>query len=443
MDGTREGHNPRGHIHIGMVRDLCNRSNPVGLRPLRVLLIAVLALVLIVRPVLSREPRRDPSSKRIRILYYGDAFGMSPFPTFSADPLTTAVALTGMTGTQLEIDKKMRIFMPRTYKDLLDRYDLIIMSDAVVQNFRPEFIQWFRDSVIDEGLGLLMIGGYGSFGGTPFLESPWGDTVLQDALPVICTPRGWDMGDQSASEAGRLVIVAWDDPLIRSLPFDSIGPYGVFHGVNIVELKQTSRLLANYRKSWGKIYPLLVYEEIGKGGSFAMTSDWTPYGGIDFIKWPYYGDFALNVVSYTTGNSVPQDVELAHRARILMRDYRSVLETLQSVMEFVSKFGANTREAEMMIAGIDKAQKAGKDAYIEADLEAANTYLQQAMDDLARASERIWRLKDEALFWVYVTEWLVVSATGMICGFTLWTVMVRRRLYREIGVTRLQQTENR
>jgi uncharacterized membrane protein len=412
---------------------------------LRLAQFLVLALILVglaVPPSLGREPRRDPISLRIRILYYGDALGASPYPTFVVDPLTSIVALTGMSGTQFEIDKRMRMLMPRTYADLLEKYDLLILSDADTANFRSEFIHWFKDSVIDDGLGLLMIGGYNSFGGVWVTESDWGATVLQDALPVTCINQGWDMGDQSISEAGILEVVEDDNEFITSLPFDSIGPYGRFHGVNIVQLKVTSQLLADYRKTSGRKYPLLVYEEIGEGASFALCSDWTPYGGHEFIRWPYYPDFALNLISYVTGNAVPQDLELAHRARVLMQDYGGLLDTLHSVMDFVAKFGANLAQAEEMLIEIDDAQKVGRNAYMTADMEMAISHLEKAMDDLIGASDYIWRLKDEALFWVYVTEWLVVAGTGMVCGFVLWTVMVRRRLYREIAVTRLPQVRD-
>jgi len=40
------------------------------------------------------------------------------------------------------------------------------------------------------------------------------------------------------------------------------------------------------------------------------------------------------------------------------------------------------------------------------------------------------------MYWIFVTEWLVVSATGLICGFAVWTLMIKRRLYREVKVTR-------
>ena len=60
--------------------------------------------------------------------------------------------------------------------------------------------------------------------------------------------------------------------------------------------------------------------------------------------------------------------------------------------------------------------------------------IRRTLDDL---EEQAIELKERTLLWVYVIEWLVVSGTSLAAGFILWSVMVRRRLYREIGVTRL------
>ena len=384
-------------------------------------------------PSFARNPRRDSISGRVRILYYGDAFAPSPYPTYVADPMTSVVALTGMYGPNVE--KKMRVFMPRSYSDLLGKYDFIIMSDAIVENFRPEYIHWFRDSVIDGGVGLIMIGGHYSFG-SRFGESPWGETVLQEAMPAIMPTEGWAPG----SHAGIIRIVSPENPFASSLPFDEIGPFGVFYFCNVVIPKEGSELIANFLRS-GQIYPLLVYQELGDGASLAMTVDWTPDGGRDFIKWPYYPDFALNIALYATGNKIPRDLELAHRARVLIVDYRTEVETLHSVMEFVARFGVNLAPAEALLAEMDEKAKVGRAAYIETDLQAAVTRLEEAMDELASASDTIWRLRYEALMWVYVTEWLVVSGTGMVCGFIVWTLMVRRRLYRDVDATRLRQVQ--
>jgi uncharacterized membrane protein len=393
------------------------------------LIYLVISLLILIDPAISREPRRDPISKRIRILYYGDAFAPSPYPAYVADPLTSVVALTGMSGP--DVEKKMRVFMPRSYNDLLSKYDFLIISDAYVTDFEPRYIQWFRDSVIEDGLGLIMIGGHNTFG-SRFGESPWGETVLEQALPCICPTGGWAPG----SHAGRLRIVDPENRFAKSLPFDEMGPFGVFYFCNIVKAKEGSELIANFIR--GDTYPLLLYQELGEGASIAMTVDWTPDGGRDFIRWPYYSDYALNIALYATGNKIPQDLELAHTARILLNDYHAQISTLHSVMDFVAKFGVNLAPAEKMLRDIDDASKKGKSAYIQADLQEAVAYMQDAMDRLGRASDEIWRLRYEALTWIYVAEWLTVAGTGMVCGFVVWTLMVRKKLYRQTESTRLR-----
>jgi hypothetical protein len=45
-------------------------------------------------------------------------------------------------------------------------------------------------------------------------------------------------------------------------------------------------------------------------------------------------------------------------------------------------------------------------------------------------------VKNRALLWVYMIDWLVTSAALFISGYVLWTLMVRRRLYREAKGTR-------
>ena len=42
------------------------------------------------------------------------------------------------------------------------------------------------------------------------------------------------------------------------------------------------------------------------------------------------------------------------------------------------------------------------------------------------------------MVWVFVIEWLAVSGTSMLAGGLLWTLMVRRRLYKEVGETKLR-----
>jgi hypothetical protein len=68
----------------------------------------------------------------------------------------------------------------------------------------------------------------------------------------------------------------------------------------------------------------------------------------------------------------------------------------------------------------------------------------EALETIGAANEEVIRLVDlaleqrkRALFWIFLVEWLVVSGTSMITGTVVWTLMVRRKVYREVGRTRL------
>jgi len=47
-----------------------------------------------------------------------------------------------------------------------------------------------------------------------------------------------------------------------------------------------------------------------------------------------------------------------------------------------------------------------------------------------------FKLKDDAMFYAYVIQWLVTSGTLLLSGSILYTLMVRRRLYKAMESTR-------
>lgn len=395
----------------------------------------VILSILIPVQVACREQKRDPQTGKIRILYYGDAFaGPSPYPVYANDPLTTIVPIkaSGFHYATSIIKRHMRTYMPRTETKLCTGYDMIVISDANVQSFRSDYFTWFRNAVIDNGLGLVMIGGLETFGAVPNYPGSWGETIVAEALPVECLAEKWENKD------GRLEINQPDNVFIRSLPFEDIGGFGVFHGCNIVRKREGVTPLSYYDViSTTDRHPLFCFWEVGEGASYAMTADWTPAGGINFLRWANYADYALNLAIYVTGGRIPEDISLVYEARRLMQDYRNQRQTLDSVIEFVSKFGANMAPAERILGEAESIRSIGDRSYLDGEMADSIGYLSEALDTLASASEKAYDLRDEALLWVYLTEWLVVASTGMVCGFILWTVMVRRKIYREVGETRL------
>jgi len=55
------------------------------------------------------------------------------------------------------------------------------------------------------------------------------------------------------------------------------------------------------------------------------------------------------------------------------------------------------------------------------------------MKDLQSLASKLCK---RAMIWVYVVDWLAITGTSMVCVFLLWSLMVRRRMYREVGTTR-------
>ena len=73
---------------------------------------------------------------------------------------------------------------------------------------------------------------------------------------------------------------------------------------------------------------------------------------------------------------------------------------------------------------------------LEPETEESLASLEEALEQISEVSNLALRAKDEALVWVYVIEWFTISGTAMISGAVMWTLMVRKAAYRQVGVTR-------
>jgi hypothetical protein len=64
--------------------------------------------------------------------------------------------------------------------------------------------------------------------------------------------------------------------------------------------------------------------------------------------------------------------------------------------------------------------------------------MKEVQRQLEELSNEAIKIKDQALFWVYAIDWAAVSSTMLVCGFVLWSLMVKRKAYREVRTTRLR-----
>ncbi len=376
----------------------------------------------------GREPRRDPETGRIRVLYIGDAWGPTPFfhieaePSFIGTPIPATYAHIG-TYRPRELKQFMRVYMPRTYDEFADNHDIIILSDTNRDLYELKQLQWFERGVKDDGIGMMMAGGIEAFGGDNYPS--WGDSPVEDALPVIC------MKGKTFRKDFKAVVSTEDNDFVQSLPWKKMP---MFHGMNIVKSKKGSEILLE--AGIKPHYPLLIYWEYGEGASLAHTPDWTPGWGQTVMKWDYYPDYVANMNYLVAGVDIPENPQLIHKIRNGFSDYEVNKALAVSLMEFVEEFGAEVTPGQDHLDEIVQMKKEAERSFIEQEYEECSSHLDEISGEFEKLDQELVEMKERALFWIYLVEWMAVSGTALVCGFILWTLMIKRRLYREVEITR-------
>lgn len=376
------------------------------------------------------------AQSRVFVLYTGDPYpGQTPYIHMKVEPMLSVTPIQASRDhyagiSDSDIKRAVRIYMPRTYNSMIETYDVVIISDSNVGSFTSEQHRWFRQAVAEDGMGLVMVGGHETFGahaGHP----DWGKAPIGEALPIETVAGEY--------HDGRVEIVGVDNVFMRSLPWRSDLDFLQNYGSNIGVLREGAELLAKdtIRSGGYANYenPFFSTWKFQNGRTFAMTGDWTPGGGVVFLRWEYLPDFATNLMLYCAGRDIPEDLDLVHtvRSRFATLGYRRLI--IDSLVDFVEKFGANPKRVLDVIGEVDVARKDASDLYLEQDFDEALGAVDRALELMDEAELVAEKVKNEALLWVYLIEWLAVSGTALIVGFTLWTLMIRRRLYREVKTT--------
>jgi len=144
-----------------------------------------------------------------------------------------------------QVNRKLRIYMTRTYDQLIDEHDLVVLHDVCHAHpqeagvlFDRKWINWFVQGV-EEGLCVSMWGGDCCWGGQGEQMNPsWEETTLDEILPFD------SIGGYNPSQfSGSYLKPRFADPghpLLR-LPWDTCPGIGV---LNRVLLRQGATLVA-------------------------------------------------------------------------------------------------------------------------------------------------------------------------------------------------------
>jgi hypothetical protein len=257
-------------------------------------------------------------------------------------------------------------------------------------------------------------------------DTAWVPTILSDLVPVSEHENFRFQGYTVDLERDR-------DPVIT--PFIE---YGV---EKVVGTQITTMTVKQGAVVWGHMRP--------QGVPWLVS--WRPGGTRAGMQWvvahifdswwseennPYAMDVATNMVFYSLEMPLIIDIPARREARRLFTNYQGHKSLVLSMMEWADKLGVNTVPLSNSIQEIELEMEGSLDSYFEQDYPATISFLNSLSPRVAEIANEAVRLKDEAMFWIYISEWLIVSSAGIIAGFVLWTLMVRRRMFREVKATR-------
>jgi len=276
-----------------------------------------------------------------------------------------------------------------------------------------------------------MSGGWESFGGHN--HPSWGSTSIGELLPTVDVEESWVSHPRGGL---NLVITNWDHEFIRSLPWEREKAHfmsDLHH--NIVTAKEGSQVLALVRYLAQDDPAMVTWELVGGNRVFALTGQ-THVMAVG--PWTYYLDFGANLMIYLDGRPVPQDIDLVHSLRATMQGVAIRRSLLMSLLEFCDSFGANTDVIMLRITRLNDRAAEATPLYLQLQFQETLDAYRMIEEDLESVERDAIRLKDRALLWVYLIEWLAVSGVAMVCGSVLWSIMIRRKLYRDVKTTKLE-----
>ena len=376
------------------------------------------------------------------------------FSYFIPDPMTNPTPVLLRTVEAMageDIMKSIRIYFPRTYDRLLD-FEFLVLSEIEVSYLSPQQIEMLYNAIYEEGLGAQQTRSVMSMADS--IAHPWADSVLSDAFPndadAVVAQKNWCF-----MRAIRYIINS--NPNIPPVYRPYRGLDGTEYAFNpggssttCITIPKEGAVVTSYQVGAFKVgqpgalpdpefssptwVPHSMYWRYGNGTTWTHSERITEYW--NNVYNPYGPDMLLAEIIFSTGRRLPDDVVLVHNLRRRFWEYRSASAITLSFLEFVDLFGADTSAISLRMAEVSTGFREAQQLYLDQEYDQSLSQMDDTIEDMESLLDDALRLKDQALLWVYLIEWLSVTGVLMIASFTLWTLMVRRRLYREVAVTR-------
>ncbi len=407
-------------------------------------------LVMVVFPAsLAQE-----SDGRLKVLYMGlvdnrlnplrDWLSSEPGISFSMVPsrlFKGSWTETHGTAFKDEIRRYLRIYFPRSYSKLRS-YDAIHFSSILVNMYTQNQLDLLVRSIRDGGACAIADTG-GVMGKNYLMYGPWADSPVSEVFPCDSDATASYFKNREAPNIDLFHV-----ELNRELPpvFTPFLEFGLEkwrgHGGRIM-------LPKNGVNTWGwmhfsrqmseKTRPWVLSWEYGN----AMT--WSVADAPRYPFWSSYErgwsdnefgkDMWFNMMYLGTGREIVTDVMLVHSARQSFASFRQHSQNLLSLADFIQKFGANVGPLMDDIEELNSRTEEARNAYIAQNYQEAREMMEEFIEELHQLSQEGIKLRQGALMWVYIIEWITVTGVGLVTGFVVYSLMIGRRFYREAELT--------
>jgi len=368
------------------------------------------------------------SQERISCFLIGSVqASICPLPSFfTEDPLFYYEEDPHQAGLKMEERiRHDRLYFPRSRDRLMEKFDIIFFADPYIDHFTSRQFGDLYYAFTEGGMP-----SYWSFG--PAYGNVIQTTILAEILPISAYQGYYHRPWHARFRADR-------DPLFT--PFIELGLEKV-PGEAYAWMQPRMGTT-----TWADMHPLdlpwIVSWRPGQGESgltwvFADEFNrqwWGLASGSRGIN-PFSLEMMANMVLYSLGRELISDVYARREARHQISIYRTQKLLVISMLEWADMFGANTFSLSQDLRALDGKVQEALESYLAEDYGGSIALADDALSGLNEIGEGAIALKDEALYWVYAIEWMTVTSVAIIGGVILWSLMVRRRMYREVVTTR-------
>lgn len=346
--------------------------------------------------------------------------------------------------TAQEIVRLMRIYFPRTFQDLVS-YDFLFLAQVDMSFISPRQAQWMHDAMGDYGLGAVNTRSVMSM--NLWLSEPWATSVMSQAFPndamaVVRSP--YYLMSSARVPSGPILVNDDEDlaPVMKPFKRQIERTFPSYAGLLTIP-REGSRIHSWLRTGLSELaYPLPGYVPHVMEWDYGKATTFTLMDMVYDSFWstnlnPFALDIVANMIWRACRRELPTDAMKVHLLRDRLAQYSSQKSVVVSVFDFAEKFGANAFPLYDRLAGLEIDKSSADGLYLDGEFDQAYSLVEEIIGGLNDLAEQALKLKDQAMIWIYVMEWIVVVATSMLCGVSIWILMVKRQLYRRTEVTRV------